>query len=125
MENQFINVDSDSKDKESVIVFPQTKSMFKLYELMEAVKQSFQHKGLDDIRHRLSHRGGLPSWDEFKNSWVKDGVECEILKVNGKGWQRGKLRIKFTLEFCPDEAEIEEAESPLDDIRRKINEVST
>ncbi|MBO1065034.1 MULTISPECIES: KGK domain-containing protein [Nostocales] len=36
----------------------------------------------------------------------------------GKNWQKGKLRIKVTLQFCPDEPEIEEIkepESPLDE----------
>ncbi|MBW4448085.1 MAG: hypothetical protein KME38_14765 [Spirirestis rafaelensis WJT71-NPBG6] len=61
----------------------------------------------------------------MKNSWFKDGVPCEILKVNSNRWQKGKFRIKITLQFCLDEAEITQPESPLDDIRRKINEVST
>jgi hypothetical protein len=48
-----------------------------------------------------------------------------------QGWQKVKIKIRVNVEFCPDEPEIEdepeitEPESPLDDIRRKINEVST
>ncbi len=59
------------------------------------------------------------------------GVKGEVLKYGSKGWQKGKLRI--TIEFCPDEPEVEETpgsnqpetsqpESPLDDLRRMINE---
>jgi hypothetical protein len=59
-------------------------------------------------------------------------VTSEILIPDAKGWQKGKIRFKLTLEFCPDEPEIEEKpessqpeiikpESPLDDIRRMIN----
>lgn len=40
--------------------------------------------------------------------WFSDGKDCEILSLGVKGWQKGKLRIKFTLEFCPDEPEFEE-----------------
>jgi len=71
-------------------------------------------------------------WQNNNRKWFSAGKACQILSVDGKGWQKGKLRIKFTLEFCPDEPEIEEitqsndleinqAESPLDDIRRMMN----
>jgi KGK domain len=74
-------------------------------------------------------------------SSAKEGKECEILRLGSKNWQKGRLRtqafigffpdttekakIQFILEFSPDEPEITEPESPLDDIRRMINEVST
>jgi hypothetical protein len=55
--------------------------------------------------------------------------ECEVLKPY-KGWQKGKIRIKLTIEFCPDEPEpIEEnghqdpnnsTESPWDEIRQQL-----
>ena len=45
-----------------------------------------------------------------------EGLECEILKAGSQGWQKGKLKINFTLEFIPDEPEVEK--SPLDDIRQ-------
>ncbi|MEM7712048.1 MAG: KGK domain-containing protein [Cyanobacteria bacterium P01_A01_bin.68] len=56
--------------------------------------------------------------------------DCQILQVNGKGWQKGKLNIeicispddnnpdKVNLEFFPEEAI--KLESPLDDMREKI-----
>ncbi|MCL1465424.1 KGK domain-containing protein [Argonema galeatum] len=55
-------------------------------------------------------------------------IGCEILRVGSPGWQKGKIQLKITLEFIPDEPEIEEPvatsqpESPLDDLRRMINE---
>ena len=64
------------------------------------------------------------------HKWGFEGVESEIL-CPGKGWRKGKIRL--TLEFLPDEPELEEIEtnkeiaqpeSPLDDIRRMINENS-
>jgi len=60
--------------------------------------------------------------------WGSEGVESEILSP-GKGWRRGKVRV--TLEFLPDEPEVEEtsasntipqSESPLDDLRQKMNQ---
>ena len=44
------------------------------------------------------------------------GTECEILKAGSQGWQKGKLKINVTLEFIPDEPEVEQ--SLLDDIRQ-------
>lgn len=63
--------------------------------------------------------------------WSDTGVECEVLKMDGYGWQKGKVRI--SLEFIPDEEEeileanLEEEsilpklpESPLDDLRTQL-----
>lgn len=61
------------------------------------------------------------------NSSIK---ACQILRVGGKCWQKGKLKIQVIksinnqkqntvyLEFCPDEPD--EHESPLDDLRKII-----
>lgn len=67
--------------------------------------------------------------------WFREGIDCELLKIGAKGWQKGKVRIRLTLEFCPDDSEvagtvasndpeIAPSESPLDDIRRMMNENS-
>lgn len=57
-----------------------------------------------------------------------NGLPIELLRLDAKGWTKGKLRFK--LEFIPDEPEIEEIletqkisqqESSLDDIRRMIS----
>ncbi|MGB3403042.1 MAG: KGK domain-containing protein [Microcoleaceae cyanobacterium] len=57
--------------------------------------------------------------------WFDSGKECELLK-EGKRWQKGKLRIKLTLEFIPDEPveenDYQEIESPLDEIRQQLTE---
>ncbi|MEQ9358899.1 KGK domain-containing protein [Coleofasciculus chthonoplastes] len=68
---------------------------------------------------------------EEVNGWWNEGIQCQVLTHEGKGWQNGKVRL--TLEFCPDDPEIEETsasnepeisqpESPLDDLRQMINQ---
>ncbi|MBD1861183.1 MULTISPECIES: KGK domain-containing protein [Trichocoleus] len=52
--------------------------------------------------------------------WLEEGVSCEILRLGDKSWQKGKIKIRVSVEFCPDEPEI--TESPLDDIRQAIAE---
>lgn len=49
-------------------------------------------------------------------------TQREILSLGAKKLQKGKLRIKIVTEFCPDKLEEIESESPLDDIRKTINE---
>ncbi len=66
-------------------------------------------------------------------NWFGQGIDCEILRVGAKGWKKGKIKLKLnvTIEFCPDEPEVEETpennesetskpESPLDDLRRQL-----
>ncbi|MEQ9480750.1 KGK domain-containing protein [Coleofasciculus sp. F4-SAH-05] len=76
----------------------------------------------------------LPNANKDKiEKWFNEGIKGKTLKLGAKGWQQGKFRIKVTLEFCPDEPEIEETsasnepeisqpESPLDDLRQRINQ---
>lgn len=55
-----------------------------------------------------------------------ESLDCEILRIGSSGWQKGKMKLKITLEFIPDQPEIEEAvaksqlESPLDDLREML-----
>ncbi|MEA5497528.1 KGK domain-containing protein [Limnoraphis robusta Tam1] len=66
--------------------------------------------------------------DDFKYpnaEWFNNGKECEILKLGSKGWQKGKVRLKIIVEFCPDEPEVSEPESPLDSLRQKLMESET
>ncbi len=52
--------------------------------------------------------------------WIDEGLECEVLNIGANQWKKGKVRIKISFEFCPDEPEISEYESPLDEIRREM-----
>lgn len=83
---------------------------FKVKELIEVVKNQFSNASI-----KLFENGGL---------------ELEVLRLDAKGWRKGKVR--FSVEFCPDEPEVEETDainktennqvkSPLDDIRQMVN----
>jgi KGK domain len=67
--------------------------------------------------------------DDLLFQIVKD---CQILRIGGKSWQKGKIKIKMSisprnnsnyvdLEFCPHQPET--AESPLDDLRQSLNNI--
>ncbi len=59
----------------------------------------------------------------YYNSWLGEGVKCEVLKLGANDWQSGKIHIRVNVEFIPDEPEIQEPESPLDDIRQAMSQV--
>jgi hypothetical protein len=108
--------------------------VFKIYKIQEALKKVFCGNLAQVLYEQLKSYevdidpGGSVSGNKFYryySKFFKEGIECEILKFNSEGWQKGKFRIKVTLEFCPDEPEIEEPESPLDDLRRKLNEATS
>jgi hypothetical protein len=48
---------------------------------------------------------------------LTEGTESEILKVASRGWKKGRFKLKMVMEFIPDEPEIPEYQSPLDEIR--------
>ena len=40
-------------------------------------------------------------WSDEREGWFTDqGQSCEVLRFDGQGWQRGRVRIR--LEFCPE-----------------------
>jgi hypothetical protein len=50
-----------------------------------------------------------------------EGIECDVLREDGnsKGWRKGK--IKFVVQFEPEEAEIHNNLNSLEDIRKQID----
>jgi KGK domain len=59
---------------------------FKVGELLDALAQSVSD--------------GEGDWSEDHEGWFSDGADCEVLRVNGAGWQRGRVRVR--IEFAPD-----------------------
>ncbi|MBF2029028.1 MAG: KGK domain-containing protein [Oscillatoriales cyanobacterium C42_A2020_001] len=53
---------------------------------------------LDALAQAISDRED--DWSDDNEGWFSDGLECEALRFNAQGWQRGRVRIR--LEFAPD-----------------------
>ncbi|MBW4681820.1 MAG: hypothetical protein KME19_17145 [Microcoleus vaginatus WJT46-NPBG5] len=88
---------------------------------------------LTALEFNLATRRRLNVSEQIKNKLFGEGIECYALKYKADGWESGKIRVKMTVEFCPDEPEVEETpaakvaetgtpESPLDEIRQMIKE---
>ncbi|BAQ62466.1 hypothetical protein GM3708_2872 [Geminocystis sp. NIES-3708] len=73
-------------------------SMFKLGHLIEGIKCK-----LIDLSRKDLH---TENEKINRKKWLHDGVEVEVLKVGALDWQKGKLKLKVTVEFCPDEPEL-------------------
>jgi hypothetical protein len=99
--------------------------MFKVGKFREALKSvcTEQNKIPNYLHAFLSEKGiKISGGASATKPILKDGVDGEVLRIGAKGWQKGKWRIKVSLEFSPDEPEISEPESPLDDIRQMMNQ---
>ncbi|MBD2344282.1 KGK domain-containing protein [Anabaena subtropica] len=105
--------------------------VFKIVQVKEGIKKAFSEQLAQELHNALNSygisidTGGYLVGNKFyryTHKWFDEGVDCEVLKPASKGWQTGKLRIKVTIEFIPDESIVNETESPLDDLRRMINE---
>jgi hypothetical protein len=70
-----------------------SESMFKLEELIEGIQCKLINMSLNDFKNQ----------ENINKRWLEDGVDVEILKIGALGWQTGKLKIKVSLEFCPEE----------------------
>lgn len=83
-------------------------STFKSCELIESARMWIAQSGHETCSY---------------STWLrKDGLRCQVLRADGKGWNPGIVR--FRIEFIPDKTEppkpIETA-SPLDDLRSSLD----
>jgi hypothetical protein len=112
--NQYLDNDDD------VIAF-YADSLLKVSKIKYTIKSFIKNSLLKEIQEHFKKRGItgeiINNYDIFRN-----GQECEILQVGSNGWTKGKIRLKISLEFIPDEPEINKIESPLDDIRQSMNQ---
>lgn len=74
----------------------------------EALKDSIKYDEWGrSISNNLSSKLSLSSSklipgnnSERFSQWFEDGVECKILGAyDGKGWRKGKIRVKLNIEF--------------------------
>ncbi|MEG4520249.1 MULTISPECIES: KGK domain-containing protein [unclassified Microcoleus] len=120
-------------------VFSFQSTIFKVGRLREIMSSSVVPR-LESALQELCKTPGLQintsqynpqSRNSWQQQWFRDGINCEALKIGAQGWQKGKVKIRVILEFCPDEPEVEETpennesetslpESPLDDLRRQL-----
>jgi KGK domain len=86
----------------------------------------------DEFKKTISRKISIP--EDIRKKILHTGLDCEVLKFQSKEWLSGKIKIKLSIEFCPNEDELEKLElaksielekdniqSPLDDLRNIIH----
>jgi hypothetical protein len=88
--------------------------LVKAKDIKHALNDSFGEPIQKRLVEHLSYRGIKTKGKQ--SVWLQEGVDCRILRSGAIGWQKGRLKVKVSVEFIPDEPE-----SPLDDIRRDMD----
>ncbi len=134
MEDQFSLQDCNDDD---ILSFGD--DIYKMGKFRKAVLQSFGNTLGSQLSQQLSHYGvkinGKILTPQGVNNpyerWFDKGMNCEILNLGSNGWQKGKVRIKVSVEFYIEEPEVPKTtasneiippESPLDDLRQMMNQ---
>ena len=109
---------------DSVVQFPN--AIYKVGQLKMGIEFSFDEPNYvaTSLYNALYKNGINFNQIEQSQKLLSDGLDAEILRVGAKGWEKGKLRIKVTVEFIPDQSELPQPESPLDDLRQLLNQDS-
>ncbi|BFM38492.1 KGK domain-containing protein [Synechocystis sp. LKSZ1] len=103
-------------------VLRQGEQLYLIERIKNAFEESFDQDGLHRVIDLLRSKGITWKFSSV-NSLFEEGIDCKILRVGSPGWQSGKFKVHISVEFIPDEPEITEPESPLDEIRREISQL--
>jgi hypothetical protein len=88
--------------------------LVKAKDIKYALNDSFGEPIQKRLVEHLNYRGIKTKGKQ--SVWLQEGVDCRILRAGVIGWQKGRLKVKVSVEFIPDEPE-----SPLDDIRQDMD----
>ncbi|MBD2246272.1 KGK domain-containing protein [Nostoc sp. FACHB-888] len=104
---------------------------YKIAKFKRAIDASFNATIEYKLNQELSSKG-IHIKESPKGNWFQKGTDCEILTLGSQSWKKGKVKVKISVEFYIEEediqitnsnnSEITEPESPLDDLRRMIQE---
>jgi len=100
-------------------VFSSGDITLKISQVLEKLQEAFSDSSLGNLVYQKIKISGVIS-----TNWFSDGIDCEILEPGTKGWHKGKIKLQANVEveFIPSESETTEPESPLDDLRQKLQE---
>ena len=126
MESQNNFKQIEHENSQAVISFDNG-ATFKINVLVNKINQFFIQLVLNNLAEQLKKHGlGIPPNHKGSCEKWKNSVEAEILEPTSGKWQKGKMRMRVILEFCPDEPEeivnneLHYNNNSLDDIRQSI-----
>lgn len=122
---------------------------FTISTLQQALSSMFENRYAEDLPEAAPKQEDIYVPDQYEKkieekiekisqNWWQEGFKCEVLKLGSHDWQRGKVRLKATIEieFIPEEGASvnsatddnsliingtsENSASTLDDIRNSV-----
>ncbi|MEG4588275.1 KGK domain-containing protein [Microcoleus sp. MOSTC5] len=95
------------------------------------VNSYFKYPIISSGQFQTYLKNSISLLEKIKDVLFDEGIAGKVLRFGSQGWQKGKIRVKICVEFCPDEPEAEQTpeknesetpkpESPLDDLRRQL-----
>ncbi|MEH2078441.1 MAG: KGK domain-containing protein [Nostoc sp.] len=128
MEDEFKPIECNNGD---VLDFGD--DIYKVAKFKQAMNTSSNYSLECTLNQELSRQQVKIKQSQNANlNWFQKGIDCEILTLGSQSWKKGKVKMKISVEFYIEEedlqisnsnnSEITEPESPLDDLRRMINE---
>jgi hypothetical protein len=85
-------------------------AMYRTGKLKEAIKTAFEGKVAEAVFESLKAQGveikvALSQDCRFYlyHQCFREGMNCEVLHLGAKNWQKGKFKINVSIEFAPDE----------------------
>jgi hypothetical protein len=105
-------------------ILEQQEQLFKFGKIKSALESAFDNDIPTALAGHFNNKNVHFSLLEKLSDWFTKGIDCQILKAGSDGWKKGKLKIRVIVEFIPDEPEIPEYQSPLDEIRREMQQNS-
>lgn len=126
MENSFNSIDCDDDD-----VLEIGEYTYKVNKLKQALKlASNASDNLPSQLHNELNRHKVIIQQPLSKTWFNEGIDCQILNLGSPTWKKGKVKFNLSIEFYIEEdmettnndIDPNKAESPLDDLRRMINE---
>lgn len=122
MSKQFLPVDQVLQD-DDIIDSNNQGSVHRKDVFVQYLNDIFRDYLISSLISYLINKKGVSLPDGKKaDEFGEDGVECKVLKTDGKGWKKAKMRFRLVLEIEMEDFEVEAVDvSPLDDIRQSIS----
>lgn len=118
--NEQINFKHLEHEDSNAVVSFENGTTFKISNFMRWLNIFFSQLVLSDISNKLKE-AGLGTAPRYGDKWNQSGIKAEILEPKSATWQKGKVRIRVILEFCPDEPKDIKEDNSLDDIRQGLS----
>jgi hypothetical protein len=116
--------------KDDVLSFYDNRTC-KISTFTKAVYSSCASSWVTNFQEQLNNQGIKLAYVNDLYTWSNQGIDCEILNLGATKWKKGKVKIQVSGEFYAEEDEeiletsqVNQPESPLDDLRQKLNEVT-